>query len=505
MSGNSAYKAEHEQFTSNLKGTSILCIILCILHVPACLLISKLVQWRRKPNWIRDYAFLVVPQLLSITVLHNHSYWSLPCLLSLGFVASKLQRNIIDKTTGSATDLSSILGAHKAYLSYFKGSNMLLTCLSILAVDFKVFPRRFAKTELFGVGLMDIGVGLFIVASAFTSRTSRGLVEKGSIITSNNRMMVLLLGVCRTLVVKLLSYQEKVSEYGAHWNFFITLFCVWTIADVAHRCLPRLGILFLAAATLYCYQFVLNHTLLVDFVITAPRNTLFSANREGILSLFGQVPLYLLAELLSYYLFFDGKAAVEVESIPTSALSAEAPPISDDEQQGDSKEPMGSRWRVLSTGPLRSLLLKISGAFVFVFVLWILASSVQPTSRRLCNAAYVLLILALSLFVILCIIIADVIGGVHVRILTLQHMNDYQLPIFLGANLLTGFVNMSMKTIYASQPIAMIVLLLYAAVITGGSWVLARVMRLSIKPSPSSSKSSDVGGIAAAAVVDGQF
>ena len=42
-----------------------------------------------------------------------------------------------------------------AYITNYRASMLLITTICILAVDFPVFPRRLAKTENFGFGMLE--------------------------------------------------------------------------------------------------------------------------------------------------------------------------------------------------------------------------------------------------------------------------------------------------------------------------------------------------------------
>ena len=100
-------------------------------------------------------------------------------------------------------------------------------------------------------------------------------------------------GVGRFFWIKLFDYPEHVSEYGIHWNFFLTLAFVnlfGVILDVPIRCTGPLGILILIF-----YQFLLSHSLfrLEDYIQFQPRVDIISQNKEGIFSLFGYTSLYL--------------------------------------------------------------------------------------------------------------------------------------------------------------------------------------------------------------------
>ena len=64
------------------------------------------------------------------------------------------------------------------FITNYRSSMLVVTAVCILGVDFPVFPRRFAKTETFGFGLMDIGVGSFIFASGLVSQEARKGLQK---------------------------------------------------------------------------------------------------------------------------------------------------------------------------------------------------------------------------------------------------------------------------------------------------------------------------------------
>lgn len=90
----------------------------------------------------------------------------------------------------------------------------LATAICILAVDFRAFPRRFAKTEERGFSLMDVGTGCVAASNAVNQRRRRRRTKW---------VWLVVLGVCRIVVIKAIDYPEHASEYGAYWNFFFTL------------------------------------------------------------------------------------------------------------------------------------------------------------------------------------------------------------------------------------------------------------------------------------------
>lgn len=96
---------------------------------------------------------------------------------------------------------------HRPFVTSFRSSCLLLTIISILAVDFgKVFPRRFAKTELWGVSVMDGGTGSTIVSMGLLEGLrSREQVHLGHSLART--LPVLAIGIARSVALKAINYQ----------------------------------------------------------------------------------------------------------------------------------------------------------------------------------------------------------------------------------------------------------------------------------------------------------
>merc|ERR1712150_10621 len=94
-------------------------------------------------------------------------------------------------------------------------------CLTILTVDFPLFPRRLVKTETKGYSLMDLGASSFIFNSGLVSSHP---TSPSRCLNNFSRVLLLFgLGLTRFVTHVYVNYQEHVSEYGIHWNFFFTL------------------------------------------------------------------------------------------------------------------------------------------------------------------------------------------------------------------------------------------------------------------------------------------
>uniref|UniRef100_A0A2P2KQ36 GPI-anchored wall transfer protein 1 n=1 Tax=Rhizophora mucronata TaxID=61149 RepID=A0A2P2KQ36_RHIMU len=163
---------------------------------------------------------------------------------------------------------------------------MLVTCLCILAVDFRIFPRRYAKTETYGTSLMDLGVGSFIMANSLVSRQARGV----SLVNLKNTFLstgpLLLLGFGRLVSTRSVDYQVHSAEYGVHWNFFFTLAAVSIITSVINVPPCYSGTLGLAILT--GYQYWLSHGLNA-YLLSDKRGTdILSKNKEGLFSILGK-------------------------------------------------------------------------------------------------------------------------------------------------------------------------------------------------------------------------
>ncbi|XP_019446999.1 PREDICTED: uncharacterized protein At4g17910 [Lupinus angustifolius] len=433
-----------EQFVSNLNGSSMLEIFALTTTVPILILIRHSITsnlfigaYPKKKNddavsgnrnfkaylatLSLDYLVIVVTMLLFFTVLADWSY-IMACLLiilTLLYIAVK-------RPGDSSLSFDEEPNSLRSYIMSYRIIVMIITFLCILAVDFKIFPRRYAKTETYGTSLMDLGVGAFVLANSLVSRQARNMTSVNLKSTIVSCSPLIILGFLRLVTTTGVDYQVHVSEYGVHWNFFFTLGAVsilTSIINVPPRYSGIFGLLVLVGYQ-FCLMNGLNHYLLSN-----DRGTdIISQNKEGIFSIFGYWGLYLLGVNLGNYLIFGSH---------TSGFRS-------------------NRWVRIRVWVL---------CVLFWLLTVLLDRHVERISRRMCNLPYVTLVVADNLQLISILMLADLVPGRKTSILE-EAYNRNLLATFLLANILTGLVNLSIDTLSVSSFAALSVMLIYTYILS---------------------------------------
>ncbi|KIH89424.1 phosphatidylinositol glycan, class W [Sporothrix brasiliensis 5110] len=497
------YKKLKEDFVSNLSGGSANEVILVTAVAP------------RRQSFFRPYsplAFVVDFFLNTGAILLAITLYSSQPLLLNGLliaqtlfvlalprgrprrVAKKPPKAAVGSKTSKPGKAASAGGPvalpKKAFLTTYRGTMMTVTCLAILAVDFRIFPRRFAKVETWGTSLMDMGVGSFVFSAGVVAARSVLKEQQGQtagpslarrLLTSLRHSVPLLaLGIVRLLSVKGLDYAEHTSEYGVHWNFFFTLGLLppfVAVAQAALQLIPSSAVLSLLLAG--AYQVALETTDLKAYVLTAPRVDLISKNREGLASFIGYLAIFLAGQDTGTYLLPPSRPATP-QNTSGGALARVRQTLS------------ANRLAVWSVG---------------WWVLYQLSINRAPyglgltESRRMANLPYVLWVLSFNVQQLTMFYLVDkfVFGGdsqegdtddngkqdaatAHDEStsVVLRAFNRNGLPIFLLANLLTGLVNMTVPTLDVGQAMSMAILVAYAGVVTAVA-VALEVYNITIK------------------------
>lgn len=362
----------------------------------------------------------------------------------------------------------------RPFLTNYRGGMMITTILAILAVDFPVFPRRFAKVETWGTSLMDLGVGSFVFSAGVVSARSlyksnkqgqRPSMTSRMLTATRHSLPLLVLGAIRLLSVKGLEYAEHVTEYGVHWNFFFTLAFLPPCVELADSLLfiffkqPQYKYVYLAQLITMTYELVLNNTNLLSYILVSPRGPdLLSKNREGVFSFIGYLAIFLAGR---------GSGVNVVAWIDHPNLRG---PKHSDQYSRTARERV-RRLRDVALDAALFIVLYILSTSLYAFNLTV--------SRRLANLPYVLWVIAFNnVQILLCGIIESLGPEFSYRkddtsklnnasSSVMKAFNQNGLPIFLMANLLTGLVNLTVNTLDMGNLGAMCILIAYAAAVTG--------------------------------------
>ncbi|CAG9768925.1 unnamed protein product [Ceutorhynchus assimilis] len=400
----------------------------------AVLLSTLLLPLQSKTSiFFAEFVVIVIPIILNVTILSPYvtNVVIISCfILGMHLIISLVY--IYCKRKKSIKAPKSITSNKKDYITNVRATINLISVIAILAVDFKVFPSKYSKTHLTGFSLMDVGVGLYVFANAIVAPEVKG--KKDSIQNSiRGSAILIIIGLLRLVSTKLTHYKVSSSEYGVHWNFFITLAftkifssCILNVINVKY--------IFLNASMLtFAHETLLQMSFKQWVFQSDIRNNFLDANKEGIVSTIGYVALYLHSVYFAYVI-----------------------------KQQEKNYRKASVKFFLSTAITLTLTFFCNQHF--------------QVSRRLANAGYIFWILFIGILMTWLFYLAENAEKYLFRH-KLRHyvcspylyeaVNYNGLVFFLVGNVLTGFVNLSTNTKLVSNANALLILVVYMLINCG--------------------------------------
>ena len=502
------YRREQEEFVSNHGGSTSREVVFAILpNVCGVMLTASTLGMLGKglnPNVriLLEFCFNILPCVLCCTILEEHVIMVCLAMMTVSIINVVL---ILIRKRGPPKIGSNVVTRRRPFVTNFRALTNIITAVCILAVDFRIFSRKFAKTEVYGYSLMDTGVGLFIIANSLVAPEARDFGERpketltrrlarNSKFCVKNCAPLLVLGLGRFIAVEYSGYQRHVTEYGVHWNFFVTLAFVKMFTSTIATAINSRYSLISGVWILAMHEYALSTKGLKDWVLgDGPRNDFVSANREGLVSVPGYVGLYLVGLAIGR-LIHSTYANVEQRS-------------------KFQRERYGVRLRIFGRdvefeyNESMVLCVKLSLISAQECAATLLCDRYFGVSRRLANAGYCCWILTLSCTVLTLLLLVEVTTDIIIHAASntmdvppinrkepgqrgtkkkhvgfkldepedessdfmrnpeiLVAVNYNGLMFFLLANLLTGIINMSVKTLYVTRDQAIKIIVGYIGV-----------------------------------------
>uniref|UniRef100_A0A8C9LK88 GPI-anchored wall transfer protein 1 n=1 Tax=Piliocolobus tephrosceles TaxID=591936 RepID=A0A8C9LK88_9PRIM len=174
--------------------------------------------------------------------------------------------------------------------------NMGITYLCIFAVDFFFFPRHFSKSDYYGNTLMDIGIGCCIVESAYCIKQQKfEYIKKKKIVIELKHVILFVLGISRFVSIKLFNYNYSLTEYGIHWNAFLTLLFTFLLSNFFFIILKNKKYIFIFSCfSIILYELFISYFDIHTYLLSkSDRTNFWNSNREGLFNVIGSTILFL--------------------------------------------------------------------------------------------------------------------------------------------------------------------------------------------------------------------